>query len=161
MKTTATTHTVNIKDVVTISKAQRFDWNTKELVEIHGYILEIGQKVLYFEAYGARSWWVCTSEPTAGEHRMQNLVEIGGEHRTTTWDVELHDQSVNEVFGIGLYYDNSGERLTAEEIAKHIRASEIQTRWNARQEANQKKAEAQEREELRKQWAGILTPWRT
>ena len=149
---------MNIKDVVTISKAQRFDWNTKELVEIQGYILEIGQKVLYFEAYGARSWWVCTSEPTAGEHRMQNLVEIGGEHRTTTWDVELHDQSVNEVFGIGLYYDNSGERLTAEEIAKHIRASEIQTRWNARQEANQKKAEAQEREELRKQWAGILTP---
>lgn len=158
MKATATTHTVNIKDVVTRSKVQRIDWNTGRLVEIQGYTLEVGQKVLYAEAYGARSWWVCVSEPTTGNYPTQKLVEIGGKHRATTWDVDHHDRSTADVFGIGLYYDNSGERLTAEEIAKHVRASEIQSRWNARREANQKKADEQERAELRKQWAGILTP---
>lgn len=158
MKATATTHTVNIKDVVTKSKVMRMDWNTGRLVEIQGYTLEVGQKVLYAEAYGARSWWVCVSEPGGVNGRLQNLVEIGGEHRAMTWDVNNHDQSTADIFGIGLYYDNSGERLTAEEIEKHVRASEIQSRWNDRREANQKKAEAAERAALRQQWAGILTP---
>ena len=134
------------------------DWSTGRLVEIQGYTLEVGQKVLYAEAYGARSWWVCISEPTTGNYPTQKLVEIGGEHRVTTWSVNDHDQSTADVFGIGLYYDNSGERLTAEEIAKHVRAAKIQSRWNDRREANQKKAEAAERAALRQQWAGILTP---
>lgn len=158
MKATATNHTVNINDVVKKSKIQRMDWSTGRLVEIQGYTLEVGQKVLYVEAYGARSWWVCISEPTTGNYPSQKLVEIGGEHRATTWDVNSHDQSTADVFGIGLYYDNSGERLTAEEIAKHVRAAEIQSRWNDRREANQEKAEAAERAALRQQWAGILTP---
>ena len=149
---------MNIKDVSKKSKVQRLDWSTGRLVEIQGYPLEVGQKVLYAEAYGARSWWVCISEPTTGNYPTQKLVEIGGEHRAMTWDVNNHDQSIDEVFGIGLYYDNSGERLTAEEIAKHVHASEIQSRWDARREANQKKADEQERAELRKQWAGILVP---
>lgn len=136
----------------------RMDWSTGRLVEIQGYTLEVGQKVLFAEAYGARSWWVCVSEPTTGNYHTHKLVEIGGEHRTTTWDVDHHDQSTADVFGIGLYYDNSGERLTDEEISKHVRAAEIQSRWDARREANQKKADEQERAELRKQWAGILTP---
>lgn len=158
MKATATTLTVNIKDVIKKSKVQRLDWSTGRLVEIEGYTLGVGQKVLYAEAYGARSWWVCISEPTAGEYPTQKLVEIGGEHRETTWDVNHHDQSIDDIFGIGLYYDNSGERLTAEEIAKHVRAAQIQSRWNDRREANQEKADEQERAELRKQWAGILVP---
>ena len=158
MKATATTHTVNINDVVTKSKVQRMDWSTGRLVEIQGYTLEVGQRVLYAEAYGARSWWVCISEPTTGDYPSQKLVEPGGKHRVTTWTVNEHDQSTDDVFGIGLYYDNSGERLTAEEIAKHVRAAEIQSRWNDRREANQKKAEAAERAALRQQWAGILTP---
>jgi glutathione S-transferase len=149
---------VNIKDTVFIGKCQRMDWKAGRLVEIQGYTLEVGQKVLYAEAYGARSWWVCVSEPGGVNGRLQNIVEIGGEHRAMTWDVEHHDQSTADVFGIGLYYDNSGDRLTAAEIAKHVRAAEIQSRWNDRREANQKKAEAAERAALRQQWAGILTP---
>ena len=149
---------VNIKDTVFIGKCHRMDWKAGRMVEIQGYTLEVGQKVLYAEAYGARSWWVCVSEPGGVNGRLQNIVEIGGEHRAMTWDVNHHDQSTADVFGIGLYYDNSGERLTAEEIAKHVRASEIQSRWNDRRKANQEKAEAAERAALLQQWAGILTP---
>lgn len=151
-----TNETRNAATTAASLKTYRYDWNTCEMVEIKGYTLAIGQKVRSYEY--AMNWrdYVCTSEPDG--RGCQQLVEIGGEHNRTTWDVAHNDRSMSDVFGIGLYYDPSGERLSAEEIARHIRAAEIQERWNARREANQAKAEAQERAELRKKWAGILTP---
>lgn len=159
MKTLATNNsneTRNAAAMVASNKTYRYDWNTREMVEIKGVVLEIGQKV---RVYGyAMNWrdYVCTSEPDA--RNCQNLVEIGGEHQRTAWEIGLNDRSTAEVFGIGKYYDPSGERLTAEEIARHLRAADIQERWNERRERNQERADEQERQELRKQWAGVLVP---
>lgn len=148
---------VNIKDTVFIGKCQRMDWNTGRLEEIKPTALEVGQKVFYNAAYnGNDGWFVCTSEPNA--NGVQKLVEIGGLHRRSSWDVEHEDRSTAQIFGIGMYYDPSPERLTAEEIKKYEHAAAVQTAWDERKERNQKAADAAEREELRKKYAGILQP---
>ena len=134
----------------------RFDWNTGKMVKIEGHTLEIGQLVVSHE-YAMNTYnFVCVSEPEG--RGVQQLVEIGGRHRRHNWTIRDHDRSTAEVFGIGLYYDPSDYRMPAEEIARHIRAAEIQERWNARCEENKRKADAAEQQRLREQFAGILTP---
>lgn len=134
----------------------RFDWNTGKMVKIEGHTLEIGQLVVSHE-YAMNTYnFVCISEPEG--RGVQQLVEIGGRHRRHNWTIRDHDRSTAEVFGIGLYYDPSDYRMPAEEIARHIRAAEIQERWNARCEENKRKADAAEQQRLREQFAGILTP---
>ena len=134
----------------------RFDWNTGKMVKIEGHTLEIGQLVVSHE-YGMHTYnFVCVSEPEGRD--VQQLVEIGGRHRRHNWTIRHHDRSTAEVFGIGLYYDPSDYRMPSEEIARHIRAAEIQERWNARCEENKRKADAAEQQRLREQFAGILTP---
>ena len=134
----------------------RFDWNTGKMVKIEGHTLEIGQLVVSHE-YAMNTYnFVCISEPEG--RGVQQLVEIGGRHRRHNWTIRDHDRSTAEVFGIGLYYDPSDYRMPAEEIARHIRAAEIQERWNARREENKRKADAAEQQRLREQFAGILTP---
>lgn len=134
----------------------RFDWNTGKMVKIEGHTLEIGQLVVSHE-YGMHTYnFVCVSEPKGRD--VQQLVEIGGRHRRHNWTIRHHDRSTAEVFGIGLYYDPSDYRMPSEEIARHIRAAEIQERWNARCEENKRKADAAEQQRLREQFAGILTP---
>lgn len=145
-----------MKTYQTENKVFRMDWKAGQMVEIKGVILEVGQKVrVYGYAMSSREY-VCASEPDA--RNCQTLVEIGGGHSRTTWEVGMNDRSTAEVFGIGKYYDPSGERLTAEEVARYVRAADIQKRWNDRREENQRKADELERQELRKKWAGVLVP---
>ena len=150
------TFNVNIKDEVKNLGVYRMDWATGKMVKIEGVTLEIGQKVRIYEY--AMNWrdYVCVSEPDG--RNCQQLVEIGGSHRRSSWEVGMNDRSTNEVFGIGKYYDPSGFRMDAAEIAKHVRAAEIQERWNERKAENQRKADEMERAELRKKWAGVLVP---
>ncbi len=139
-----------------ITTAYRLDWRgSGNMVEIKHTTLDIGQRVFLNGAYNRDGWFVVCSEP---ENDRQKLVEIGGEHRTNYWECNHDDQSVKNIFGIGLYYDDSGERLTAEEIASHVRAADIQKRWNERAEKRKLEAQAKEREELREKYRGILTP---
>jgi len=137
----------------------RFDWKTGEMVKIKGTLLEIGQKVFFNAAYNdVNGWFVCTSEPTGGKYPTQKIVEIDGRHRSMSWDVQTHDRSTEQIFGIGLYFDPSGERLTADEIRRHEHRADVQTAWNERRERNKQAADEKERAELRKQWAGVLVP---
>lgn len=145
-----------MKDTIIKEGPYRYDWKTREMVLIKGVTLEIGQLVTYHGYAMCTSKFVCISDPDS--RGLQQLVEINGEHRRHTWDLSVNDRSTEQVFGIGLYYDPSPYRMPAEEIARHTRAADIQERWNARREANQKAADARECEQLRRQWAGILTP---
>lgn len=133
----------------------RMDWNSGNFVKIEPHTLEVGQIVISHE-YAMNTYkYVCISEAVNG---VQKLVEIGGRHRRHNWICRDNDRSTDQVFGIGLYYDPSGYRMPAEEIERHKRAADIQERWNARREENQRKADEKECRELREKWAGVLVP---
>ena len=133
----------------------RMDWNSGKFVKIEPHTLEVGQLVTSHE-YAMNTYeFVCISEAVDG---VQQLVEIGGRHRRHNWVCRDNDRSTEQVFGIGLYYDPSGYRMPAEEIERHKRAADIQERWNARREENQRKADEKECRELREKWAGVLVP---
>ena len=139
-----------------IYPAQRMDWKTGKMVDIKRTILDVGQKVLYSGAYNVESWFVVIGEPNGNKN--QPLVEIGGSHRKMSYSCEDHDRSIDERFGIGLYYDNSGERLDAETIAKLVHDADVQERWEERRRIRKEEADAKEKAELLTKWQGILTP---
>jgi len=124
--------------------------------EIKKYTLEVGQKVFENGARFGNSWYVCASEPDAVG--TQQLYEIGGRHGFRRWNVGMNDRSVKQIFGIGLYYDDSGERVPLDQIAKYKRDNERQTRWDAYRKAQKDARDAQEREALRQQYKGVMVP---
>lgn len=141
------------------AKVQRMDWENGIFVDVKEVVLEIGQRVYGFLGYGGSEsgTFIVASEPD--KNKRQLLLEVGGWHRMSYWTVGEEDRPVSKKFGIGYYWDDKEPdyRMSQEGIEKLRHQCEIQKLWNERKERNAMEASRKRTEELRKQYAGILT----
>ena len=141
------------------TKVLRMDWESGMFVDVKEVVLEIGQRVYGFLGYGGSEsgTFIVASEPD--EYRRQLLLEVGGWHRMSYWNVGECDRPISKKFGIGLYWDDKEPdyRMPQEEIEKLRHQCEVQKLWDERKERNAMEASRKRTEELRKQYGGILT----